>query len=327
MKLTLAVLALVVVALSATARAEEPAALKPLENVERIVFLGDSITYGGGYVADIEAFLRTRYPTRQFDLLNLGLPSETVSGLSEPNHAGGKFPRPDVHERLARALDKTKPDLVVACYGMNDGIYYPFDEERFKKYQEGVEKLRAAVAKSGAKLWLVTPPPFDPLPLKGRTLPAGKDEYGSDKPFEGYDEVLGRYTEWLIAQRKKDWNVIDVHTPLAAYLAEQRKQQADFRLAGDGVHLDATGHHLIAREILVAWGAPAEDLDFAKPMGISTELQKEVSKRQQILRDAYLTDIGHKRPGMAKGLPLEQALKQAAEMEPKIRELAKPTKS
>jgi len=34
-----------------------------------------------------------------FEILNLGLPSETVSGLSEPNHAGGAFPRPDLHER------------------------------------------------------------------------------------------------------------------------------------------------------------------------------------------------------------------------------------
>jgi lysophospholipase L1-like esterase len=299
-------------------------ALKPLDGVKRIVFLGDSITYAGGYIDDIEAYLVTRYPNQRFEVINLGLPSETVSGLSEPNHAGGKFPRPDLHERLDRVLDRTKADLVVACYGMNDGIYYPFSDERFRKYQDGVETLRAAVAKARATLWLVTPPPFDPVPLAGRTLPEGKDEYGSDRPFEGYDEVLKRYSAWLIGQRRKDWNVIDVHTPLADYLAEQRKHKADFKLAGDGVHLDATGHHLIAREVLRAWGAAADDLDFTNPKGISPELMKQVGKRQQLVRDAYLTDIGHKRPGIAKGFPLDQAIKQAAEMEAKIRELAKP---
>jgi lysophospholipase L1-like esterase len=317
-------LALALVAMAAGTGAAQPLALKPLEGVKRVVFLGDSITHAGGYVDDVEAYLLTRYPRHRFEVINLGLPSETVSGLSEPNHAGGKFPRPDLHERLERVLGQTKPDLVVACYGMNDGIYYPFSDERFRTYQEGVMKLHVAVAKSKATLWLVTPPPFDPVPLKGRTLPEGKDEYGSDKPFEGYDAVLKRYSAWLVEQRKKDWNVIDVHTPLADYLAEWRKQKADFRLAADGVHLDATGHHLIAREVLHAWGAPANDLDFTNPKSISPELMKQVGKRQQVLKDAYLTEVGHKRPGMAKGLPLDEALKQAAEMEAKIRELAKP---
>jgi hypothetical protein len=155
-------------------------------------------------------------------------------------------------------------------------------------------------------------------------LPAGKDEYGSDKPYEGYDDVLSRYSEWLVGQRKKGWNVIDVHMPLNAYLVDKRKKNADFKLAGDGVHINATGHDLMAQEILRAWGAPAENADFAKHKGISAELMKEVHKRQEMLKDAWLSDVGHKRPGMKKGLPLEEALKQADEIDAKIRELAKP---
>ena len=97
-----------------------------LAGAGRVLFLGDSITYSGQYVELIEAYFVTRFPKRQIEFLNLGLPSETVSGLSEPGHAGGAFPRPDLHERLARVLEKTKPDVVIACYGMNDGIYLPF---------------------------------------------------------------------------------------------------------------------------------------------------------------------------------------------------------
>ena len=58
--------------------------------------------------------------------INLGLPGETVTGLSEPGHP---FPRPNVHERFGRVLAGGKPDLVFACYGMNDGIYYPFSDD------------------------------------------------------------------------------------------------------------------------------------------------------------------------------------------------------
>src|SRR4051794_27319162 len=107
----------------------------PLAGVRRVVFVGDSITYAGQYIEFLEAYLRLKVPALACEFLNLGLPSETSSGLSEPGHAGGTFPRPDVHERLDRILEQTKPDLVVACYGMNDGIYHPFSEDRFRKYQ------------------------------------------------------------------------------------------------------------------------------------------------------------------------------------------------
>ncbi len=98
---------------------------------KRILFLGDSITHAGGYISIIEARLIANGVESRPESINLGLPSETCSGLSEPDHP---FPRPDVHERLDRALAAAKADLVVACYGMNDGIYYPFSEERFAAY-------------------------------------------------------------------------------------------------------------------------------------------------------------------------------------------------
>src|SRR4051812_15319311 len=61
----------------------------------RIVFLGDSITHGGEYVTYLEAYLLTHFPEKHYEIIDVGLPSETVSGLSEPGHAGGAFPRPN----------------------------------------------------------------------------------------------------------------------------------------------------------------------------------------------------------------------------------------
>src|SRR5690349_8417029 len=139
-----------------------------LRDGQRVLFLGDSNTYAGHYVSYLDAYLRTRFPGQKFELINLGLPSETVSGLSEPDHP---YPRPDVHERLDRALARTKPDVVVACYGMNDGIYYPFSEERFRKYQDGMRRLIDRVKASGAAVVLMTTPPFDPQPVRDKLLP------------------------------------------------------------------------------------------------------------------------------------------------------------
>lgn len=296
-----------------------------LPGVRRVVFLGDSITYSGQYIEYLEAYAVTRFPERRIEFLNLGLPSETVSGLSEPGHAGGRFPRPDLHERLGRVLTQTKPDLVVACYGMNDGIYHPFAEERFQKFQTGMRRLRQQAAGAGAKVLHITPPPFDPVPLKGRTLPAGRDEYR--QPFEGYNDVLDRYSEWLLAQRTEGWDVVDAHGPMNRHLADRRKQDPSYRLADDGVHLNATGHWLIARQLLVHFGAPDEvaTMDDANAMlsihPRGAELLRLVQQRQRLLKDAWLTAAGHQRPGMNKGLPHAEAEKQASEIDGKIRAL------
>jgi len=320
----------VVVLLAAALVARAAAADLPgIAGAKRIVFLGDSITYGGQYIEILDAYLAARFPDSPHELLDLGLPSETASGLSEPGHAGGKFPRPDLHERLARVLAKTKPDLVVACYGMNCGIYYPLGEERFEKFRSGITRLHEEVEKAGAKIVHITPPTFDPQPIQQRTLPAGLPEYR--QPYAGYNEVLDRYSEWLLAQRDKGWQVIDLHGPMNRLLAKQRESDPKFILAGDGVHMNVTGHWLAAQQILLAWGAPAADItsaqapeDLLKRMPNGESIGKLCQQRQRLLKDAWLTNVGHLRPGMKQGLPLAEAEKQAAELSKQIQTLARP---
>lgn len=133
-----------------------------LRDGETVVFLGDSITFAGGYIEYVDAFLATRFPTARFRLINRGMPSETVAGTSEANH---QPPRPDLATRFERTIGPLDPDVVVACYGMNDGIYHPPDAEILKKYQAGVERLIDRVRKqTRARLVLLSPPPFDITP-------------------------------------------------------------------------------------------------------------------------------------------------------------------
>jgi lysophospholipase L1-like esterase len=297
----------------------------PLEGVRRIVFLGDSITYVGDYINFTEALLRLSRPELKCEFLNLGLPSETVSGLSEPGHAGGQFPRPDLHERLDRVLQQTRPDLIVACYGMNDGIYSPFGDARFERFKEGMRSLRERAGRAGARVVYLTPTVFDPLPIKDHTLPAGHAEYRL--PFEGYDDVLERYSDWLIGRKAEGWDVVDIHGPLKRFLVQQRARDPDFRLADDGIHLNSLWHWLIARELLRHWRVPAAELAGASgdevlarlPHG--PEVFKLVAQRQAALKDAWLSATGHKRPGMKQGLPLAEARKQAQEIEARIQGL------
>ena len=280
-------------------------------NVKRIVFLGNSITYMGQYVSYIDAFLTNRYPEKHFEFINVGLPSETVSGLSEPDHAGGNFPRPDLHERLERVLTKIKPDLVFACYGMNDGIYMPFDDSRFQKYRDGINWLHEKIIKSGASIIHITPPIFD------------------ERKGKAYANVLDIYSDWLISCRyTSNWEVIDIHWPMKKYLEEQRLIDSTFIYAGDGVHPNEIGHFIMARQILLCLG----ETEITNANDINDALSKYenggtilnlVEKRQEIMKDAWLTYTAHKRPGMKVGLPITEAQKEYDEIDKQIQALLK----
>ena len=278
-----------------------------LPDVRRIVFLGDSITHSGQYVDGVEAYLFAAYPDRQWQVINVGLPSETVSGLSEEGHADGKFPRPDAHERLDRVLEKTKPDLIFACYGMNDGIYLPLSEERFARFRKGIEQLRAKAAAAGAQVIHLTPPVFDAEPIAGKT-----SADGVGKPFQGYDNVLTKYSEWLLSQRENGWRVIDIHGPMRTALDERRQKDPGFRFANDGVHPSDEGHWVMTRALIQELEsdrskealALLERLLSSEPPG--PEYRRLVRERGRLLTDAWLTETGHQRPGMSRGLPLSR---------------------
>jgi lysophospholipase L1-like esterase len=282
-------------------------------NAHTILFLGNSITYAGSYITDIEACYIVWHPQQKIEFINLGLPSETVSGLSEPGHAGGRFPRPDLHERLHRILAEIKPDLIFACYGMNDGIYMPFDEERFQKYKDGMNWLHDTLVKTGARVIILTPPVFDEL--RGANT--------------GYANVLDKYADWLLAQRKvAKWEIADIHYPMKKYLEAHRKVDAafgidGFALANDGVHPGDAGHWLMAKQLLTyvnekkAAAYPAVNAAMGYDIN-GDKILKLVTERQGFMKDAWLTETGHKRPDMKTGMPLQEAKLKAADIAKQI---------
>ena len=279
------------------------------KNTKRILFLGNSITYAGQYISDLESYFIIHFPEQQYEFVNLGLPSETVSGLSEPGHAGGKFPRPKLQERLERVLAQVKPDVVFACYGMNDGIYLPFDPERFQAFRAGINWLHAELVKSGAKRIIhLTPPVHD------------DKELGT----KGYNLVLSKYSQWLLSQRDSlKWEVADVHSAMTHFLETKRLTQPDFKLAPDGVHPGELGHWLIAKTILLYLDqnvAKVNDvLSTFQGNSRAEEIYKLVTQRQGFMKDAWLKATGFKRPGMAPGLPLPEAKQKYKEIEKRIR--------
>ena len=401
----------------AIALANSPTIADPLPGAKRVLIIGDSITAAGYYTAYLEGYFATKFPDRKIEFINLGLPSETISGLSEPSHP---WPRPNVHERLDRALLTLKPDIVLACYGMNDGIYHPFSDARFVGFKDGVEKLIARCETDAIPLYLITPPPFDPTPIRKILKEADATDFGWQTPYVRYqEEVLSRYAAWEKTRSAKDVTVIDSQGPIVESLQQQRRmlKHPDYRLADDGVHMNADGHWLIASAILKKWNCPLDGddaridvislrasrgdvkdikseasgirfvwtphlpipedhewsealresgvlpvqrlvltglrdgryllyegsrsvgnfevkngtatLDVRKFAELSSnrranEVGELIRKRERIMSPAWLDYVGHKRPDTGKGLPLEEAKKQAEPISEEIRRLAVP---
>ena len=101
-----------------------------------------------------------------------------------------------------------------------------------------------------------------------------------------------------------------------------------FYLAKDGVHPGEIGHWLMAKEILLGIGE-SEVMEFADiheaiaSFANGEEVLMLVSKRQAILRDAWLRSTGHLRPGLSEGMPMLEAEEIAMEIEEQIKVLLK----
>jgi lysophospholipase L1-like esterase len=217
--------------------------------------------------------------------------------LSEDGHAGGKFPRPCLFERLGRLLEKAKPDVVFACYGINDGIYQPLDADRFAAFKKGVTKLVEQCKEVGVKeVYLVTPPIYDFTPKA--------DEFN-------YDTVMVEYAKWEVKLKIPAVRVIDLHTAM--------RKSRDARtepFSKDRVHSGDDGHLLIARTVLAALAVKVPD-------EAVTDVQKDplyklVAEKPAKRSAQWMKHIGYTRETTIKPEPLGTVEVDAAKLQEKI---------
>lgn len=250
---------------------------------KRVMVLGDSISQDGRYLSYIEYALQKQNPTLDFDIVNVGLASETTSGLSEEGHPG---PRPCIHERLDHALADVKPQLVIACYGMNDGIYKPLSDDQFKAFQSGVTRLVEKCKAAGAEVILITPPAFD-VDCQGGIAAKGFD----------YNTVLDAFAEWELKTQPLGATVIDLHVPMSAAIKPSRAANHPLHNQGDGVHPAEMGHFLMAHAILKGLDIPLPPGDYDTQMAAiqADPLYKLVRQRQSARASGWLNYVGFTR--------------------------------
>jgi len=122
--------------------------------------------------------------------------------------------------------------------------------------------------------------------------------------------------------------VIEGDTHMTKALEKQRDTKPTFTYQKDAVHPNAEGHWVMTQPILAYFG----DKEAAESNNINEVLALHklpasiaglTTNRSNILRNAYLTHTGHKRPGVPKGLPLDEAKKEAKKLTTQIKSLYK----
>jgi hypothetical protein len=179
---------------------------------------------------------------------------------------------------------------------MNDGIYQPFNPEILTAYKKGMEKLVSVIQAKGARCIIITPPLH--APDKTKTSP------------QDYDNVLETFSGWLNSKTAMGWEVIDIRPGLRDAIQLARKQNKNFQYSTDQVHPGDVGHRMIAEAALLDLWKLLKLKD--KPEAGSDARIQTYLKAQTYLRDAWLSQTGHKRPGLPKGIAMKEAEIKAA---------------
>ncbi len=221
--------------------ASSPGAEGPfaINDGDRIVFYGDSITAQRLYTTFVETYIVTRFPQKNVVFVHSGWGGDRVTG-------GGGGP---IDHRLERDVFAYKPTVVTVMLGMNDGRYRGFKQDIFDVYAKGyahlVESLKTNLP--GVRVTLIQPSPYDDVTRK--------------PGFEGgYNQVLIRYGEFVKELGEKNGaTVADLNTSVVAAL----KKAVEINSAGaqnlirDRVHPGPGGQLLMAEALLKAWNAVA----------------------------------------------------------------------
>ena len=200
-----------------------------IQDGERVVFLGDSLTATRGYTDLVELYTFCTYPNRSVEFINAGIGGDTAErGL----------------KRLRETVLDHKPTLITVCYGINDiGWGMLADEEHYEKYMKSMEGIVSQCQEAGARVVVMSPcatqlgepdkVESNPLNLMGRRVLAMAEERGA----AGID-LYNAFTEIQVKIRRDG------------------KDEEFQTHAGDGIHLSDFGNLVFAYVLLKGLGAP-----------------------------------------------------------------------
>lgn len=192
---------------------------------QRIVFIGDSITWWGisegddigtGYVRLLHDYLKVTYPERELEIINKGISGHRVIDLAE---------------RWDRDVICLQPDIVSISIGIND-VARQFDSpdieqmypERFEEVYDSL--LKAVKENTGARIVLMEP-----------TIIKEDIQSEGNNILKSYVTITHKLAE------KYNATVVPTHKAFIGVLESGR----GLSLTNDGVHMTTMGNMLMAK--------------------------------------------------------------------------------
>ena len=221
-----------------------PAQVPPFKIGDRVTFIGDSITHGGGYHPNIYLYYATRFPSHPFFTYNCGISGDTAHGTNK---------------RFEMDIAVHKPNVATIMLGMNDAWAWCFDKNgppqnlvegpktAFKTYTNAMEQLATALKELDCRLIFITPSIYDQTAELERYNAFGKND------------LLGKFSEHLKSIAPKfDATIIDFHERMNKVNAKLQAEDPSATVVGpDRVHPGPAGHFVMSYAFLKAQGLPS----------------------------------------------------------------------
>lgn len=213
--------------------------VKPFEEGERAVFLGNSITDGGHYHSYIWLYYMTRFPEMNIRIFNGGIGGDTAF---------------DMNKRLDGDIFSMKPTSLMVTFGMNDSGYYEYNGDNAKefgekKYQESIKSFQQMEKRfkglPDTRIVMVGTSPYDETAqIKDNTV------------FKKKNETMKRLVSYQQESATKNgWEFTDLNAPMVALNQQFQQKDPSFTLCGnDRIHPDNDGHMVMAYLFLKAQG-------------------------------------------------------------------------
>ena len=229
--LVVALLSAVTPATPATTALPVSPVLPVLQNGDRVVFLGDSITVAHTYGRWIEEYCKLRHPTWSLTFINAGIGGHTAF---------------DGYNRIETDVVAQKPTVVFVNFGMNDSSYPPgTDGAAFEKYMGLIlDRLHDVGVRS--VVWL-DPSPYDVDGIGPGGWNGKRDEKLEKLAQYAHDEGARRHLVVV------PWHQT-VNDALASWKAAKRNKDKDTRLMPDRIHPNPLAHAVMAATALRAMG-------------------------------------------------------------------------
>ena len=219
--------------------ADENAGAKPpllLKKGVRVVVTGDSITEGMCYSRYIDLYLTACMPELEACVIHIGRSGATLGALS-------------VWTPLL--LKPYKPDLVTACFGMNDGAYAASTPTLVKGYSGALKRAIEALKDTGAAVIIGSPGAVDSYYFKDLRSPHTPGEEAAV-----YNKTLGDLRDAARdAAAASQVRFADIHSPMLSIMKQAKAERGEaYALCPDGIHPCPNGHLIMAYAFLKAMG-------------------------------------------------------------------------